>query len=410
MNRKIVIVGGGASGMLAAIVAKNNGSDVILIERNDRLGKKLLATGNGRCNYTNIYLTIDNYSGKNPKFAYSALSSLDSYMTIDYFERLGITPAIENNGKVFPQSFQSSSVLDILRLELDRLDVKVELNTFVKDIMKENDKFIIKTDNKNYTADKVILATGGNAMPISGSDGNGYSICKKLNHKIIKPLPGLVQLNLQPKGKLFKQIKGVKVPGKVALYINDEFIKEDSGDVLFTDYGISGPPILQLSSKALIELDNKKDVTLRVSLILNQEENKLIDYLVERFMILKNRTVFEGLIGLINKKLIRPILEEVGINPDKNTDNLSKDEIIKLAKIILSWEFKVIGSQGFKHAQVTSGGVDTEEIDPKSMESKLVDGLYIVGELLDINGDCGGFNLQWAWSTAYVSALHASNN
>lgn len=409
MNNKVIVIGGGAAGMMAAIVARKNGSDVTILERNDRIGKKLLATGNGRCNYTNIYLSIDNYHGENKKFAYSALSSLDKYATMDFFERLGISPSVDISGKVFPLSFQSSSVLDIFRLEIENLNIELITEAYVEKIYKNKDKFnIILEDKKKFECDKVILATGGKAMPNSGSDGNGYDIAMSFGHNIIKPIPGLVQLNLEDEDKLFKKITGVKVPGKVSLYIDNEYIKEDSGDVLFTNYGISGPPILQLSSHGLKALDKGKDVRLKVSLIEEMTEDVLINYLENRFKNIPNRTMFESLIGLINKKLINPVLEITKINKEKKAGNITKQEIISLAKQIVSWEFKVIGSQGWKHAQVTSGGIDTKDINPSTMESNLVSGLYIVGEILDIDGDCGGFNLQWAWSSGYVAGLDAS--
>ena len=201
MSNKIIIIGGGASGMLAAISAKRSGADVIVLERNSRVGKKILATGNGRCNYTNINLNINNYHGNNPKFAYSALSSFDVNQTIDFFERIGITPAIEEDGKVFPLSFQSSSVLDVLRYEIENLGIELVTEAYVVSIKKKK-RFIIKTkDGRVFESDKLILATGGNAMPISGSDGNGYTLAKSFGHSIVDVFPGLVQLNLE--GKIF---------------------------------------------------------------------------------------------------------------------------------------------------------------------------------------------------------------
>ena len=406
MKEKIVVVGGGASGMLAAIVARRNGSDVILIERNDRVGKKILATGNGRCNYTNINLTTINYHGKNPKFTYSALASFNVDMTIDFFERLGITPFIEENGKVFPMSLQSSSVLDVLRLEMENLGIKIKLNSYVETIKKDKVFKIEVEDGKTIITDKVILATGGRAMPASGSDGSGYGLLKSFGHSIVDTFPGLVQLKLE--GNIFKNLKGVKFPGKTTLYSKDKFLLEDFGDVLFTDYGISGPPILQLSRTALENLKNEKDIKLRISIVYSKSKEELYDYLNKRFVYMERRTIEEALIGLINKRLIPTVLKEVDIKRGKNISQITKEEVMDISEILTSWEFDIIGSKGWKEAQVTAGGVSTKEIDNKTMESKKVKGLYIVGEILDIDGDCGGFNLQWAWSSAYVAGVSAS--
>ena len=406
--KKIIVIGGGAAGMMAALSARENDADVILLERNDRVGKKILATGNGRCNYTNRYIDINNYHGNNPRFAYSALSGFNVDMTIDFFERLGITPAIEDNGKVFPLSFQSSSMVDVLRYEIENKGIELITEAYVTNIIKKN-KFIVKLkDNRSFDGDKVILATGGNALPASGSDGNGYSLCKKLNHKVTHIFPGLVQLKLE--SNLLKALDGVKFDGTAGIYIDDKMVLEDKGDILFTSYGISGPPILQLSRNALDFLNKGKEVEIRVSIIATKTEEELYSYLDLRFKTISNRTAEMGLVGLVNKRLIIPIFKELNIDWKKDINNLSKGEIRSIAKILTNWTFKLIGSQSWAHAQVTAGGVDTNEINNQTMESKLVKGLYIVGELLDVDGDCGGFNLQWAWSSGYIAGLNAAKD
>lgn len=404
MNNKIIIVGGGAAGMMAAIVARRNGSHVTLLERNDRVGKKLLATGNGRCNYTNRFLRLESYHGRDRNFAKSVLEDFTVDDTLDFFERLGITPSIEDDGKVFPLSYQSSSMLDVLRHEMDHLGVELINNAQVVEIRKK-DIFQVKLkDNSILKAQKVILATGGMAMPASGSDGIGHRLAKELGHKVTEVFPALVQLKLQ--GNIFKQIKGVKVLGSVGIYKNDKLLREDKGDVLFTDYGISGPPILQISRKA-IELDYK-DVELRVSLIDGKSTEELRDYLIKRFSLMGHKKIGDSLIGFINKRLILPTLKEVNINKDMMVCHLSMDDIESLAKIFTDWRFQITGNNGWGQAQTTAGGILTSEIDESTMESKKVKGLYIVGELLDIDGDCGGFNLQWAWSTGYLAGKSSS--
>jgi len=403
---KVLIVGGGAAGMMAAISAKINGAEVVVLERNNRVGKKILATGNGRCNYTNINLSIDNYHGKNPKFAYSCLSKFGVAETLDFFERLGITPAIEEKGKVFPLSFQSSSVLDVLRFELEDLGVELLTDVFVIGINKGEKFELILEDGRKVYGDKVILATGGCAAPNTGSDGNGYTLAKSMGHSIVEVFPGLVQLKLE--GDIFKQVDGVKFVGTAGLYVGNELIKEDRGDILFTNYGISGPPILQLSRTALEYLNNNKAIELKVSIIDRKTEKELFDYLIYRFGFMAKKTIEKGLIGLINKRLILPILKEVNIDKNKQISYLSNEEVRRLANILTDWRFNISGSKSFKDAQVTAGGINTDEIDSSTMESKLVEGLYFAGEIVDIDGDCGGFNLQWAWSSGYIAGENAS--
>ncbi len=407
MDKKVIVIGGGAAGMMASIVAKRNGANVTLLERNSRVGKKILATGNGRCNYTNMHVDINNYHGKNPKFVYSCLSQMNVEMTLNFFEKLGITPVVEEGGKVFPLSFQASSVLDVLRMEMEDLGVKIVCDAFVTDIFKKKEKFIVTLkDKKTFIGDKVIICTGGKAAPFTGSDGNGYELSKKLSHSIIDVFPGLVQLRLEK--SYLKQIAGVKVVGTAGLYSKGKLIREDKGDILFTNYGISGPPILQLSRKALELLNKDKKPILKVSLIDRKTKEEVVDYLKLRFTYLEKRTIETGLIGFINKRLIPVILKEIKIDRSKRVAQLSNKEIDKLAKILVDWKFEIIGSQSYKDAQVTAGGISTKEIDSTTMESKLVKGLYFAGEIMDIDGDCGGFNLQWAWSSGYVAGKSAA--
>lgn len=406
MANKILIVGGGAAGMMAAIVASRNGGDVILLERNDRVGKKLLATGNGRCNYTNLNINIENYHGLNPHFANDALSQFNGDSTMEFFEGLGITPASEDNGKVFPLSFQSSSMLDVLRMEMNHLGVEIITNAYVVDIKKKGRFHLNLKDGRTFEGDKVILANGGMAMPVSGSDGNGYNLAKKFGHKIVNTFPALVQLKLD--GNIFKQVNGVKFVGLASLFYKDKLLIQDTGDILFTEYGVSGPPILQISRKAIEYLNNSAKIDLEISIIHTKSFEELFSYLIKRFEIMPWKTVEEGLIGLINKRLIIPILKELKIDKNKYVSKLSKKEIESLSNILISWKFEVIGHQSWKNAQTTAGGVNTDDIYSSTMESRLVKGLYIVGELLDIDGDCGGYNLQWAWSSGYVAGLNAA--
>lgn len=405
MKNRIAVIGGGPAGIMSAIVAANNGGEVLILERNDRVGKKLLATGNGRCNYTNIHSNINNFHGKDYKYADYALNNFDVDTTIEFFDKLGITPAIDNTGKVYPLSFQSSSMLDVLRYEIEDKGIELITDAYVVEIEKKKNFILKLKDGRTFEADRVILANGGMAMPVSGSDGNGYSIAKSFGHSLIPTHPGIVQLNLE--GSFFKQIDGVKVEGVARLYTKDRLLLEDNGDILFTKYGISGPPILQLSRTALQYLLEKKDIELGVSIISTKTTKELEDYLYERFHNSPNKTIQQSLIGLINKRLILPILKHLNIDKDKIVPDLNKKEVNIIARILTDWRFKITGNQGWGQAQVTAGGISTKDIDSKTMESTLVKGLYLIGELVDIDGDCGGYNLQWAWSSGYIAGINA---
>ena len=409
MSKKIIVIGGGAAGMMAAISANIQGAEVVLLERNDRLGRKILATGNGRCNYTNKNLSIKNYHGENPKFAYSGLSQFNVGSTIDFFEVLGITPAMGEGGKVFPLSFQSSSMVDILKHEIENSKIKLITEAYAETIIKNNNKFkVILKDKREFESDKLIIATGGMALPNSGSDGNGYGLCEDMGHTIIDIVPGLVQLHLE--GDHFKRLNGTKFVGRAELYVDGKFLMEDTGDILFTSYGISGPPILNLSRAAIYNLNKGRNTEIKVSIIHHMKLEKLYEYLSYRFAIMTKKTVEMALIGFINKNLIIPLLRDVEIDKNKMASNLSKEEVRALSNILNSWTFRVTGSQPWAHAQVTAGGVNTDEVNNKTMESKIVKGIYIVGELLDVDGDCGGYNLQWAWSSGYIAGERAALN
>lgn len=407
-QRHVIVVGGGASGMLAAISARKQGAKVTILERNPRVGKKILATGNGRCNFTNINTDMNCYDGVNPKFAYSALSQFDAYTAISFFETLGISHKVEDLGKVFPMSDQASSVLDVLLYELNNIDVNIVCNAQVKEIVPRNKKFEIRlVDGSKFRGDRVILATGGKAMPSSGSDGNGYELARELGHAVIDVFPGLVQLKLD--GSFFKQIQGVKFVGACELLHNNRPIARDRGDILFTNYGISGPPILQISRKAGELLQKGHEPIIKVTIIDTMSKETLKNLLTMRFSSAPNKTIEFSLVGLINKRLIPVILKEAKvIDIRRPVAHLSDIEQENILNILLDWRFKIRGTMGWQNAQVTAGGIDTREINPSTMESKLVEGLYFAGEIIDIDGLCGGFNLQWAWSSGFVAGQSAA--
>ncbi|HQO94981.1 MAG TPA: NAD(P)/FAD-dependent oxidoreductase [Sedimentibacter sp.] len=403
---KIAVIGGGASGLTAAIAAARNGAEVTICEKLNRVGKKILATGNGRCNYTNMNLSKECYHSNNLNFVDEVMKFFNLDKTLVFFEDLGILPYVDESGKVYPNSLQASSVLDVLRYELKRHKVKEVTDFNVTALRKSKDKFSI-IGNDTITADRVILATGGKASPQLGSDGKGYELAKSLGHEIIEPFPALVQLKLS--GKYFKRIAGIKFDGIVKAYAGDRLIREEEGEILFTDYGISGPPILQVSRKVIEELNKKNKPFLNIDMFPGYSKLKLYDILQDRFRRISYKTIEESMIGFINKKLIPVVFYEAGFEDlNKICGKLNKKEIYKIIEILKEWKFEVIGHNSWQQAQSTAGGIKLSEVNPKTLESLKVKGLYFAGEILDVDGDCGGFNLQWAWSSGYTAGYFSS--
>lgn len=404
----IVVVGGGAAGIIAAIAARRQGANVTILERNQRIGRKILATGNGRCNFTNITTSIDNYHGSNPRFAHSALAQFNVERTLDFFARLGVAHRVEKDGKVFPFSLQASSVLDVLRYELDRLRVNVQCEAEVVGISCYNNKFTISVKNREeFHADRVIIATGGKAAPHFGSTGSGYALALSMGHSLVEPFPALVQLKLA--SNYLKRIKGIKFEGTAEILSGNKSLQAARGEILFTEYGISGPPILTLSRKAGECLKNNQKPVLKLVLMDMFTTGKLEELLAERFSNNPEKTLAFSFVGFLNKQLAPVILMEAGADPDKAAGSVTPAELKKIAHILLDWRIPITGTTSWPAAQVTAGGVNVNEINSKTMESKIVPRLYFAGEVLDIDGDCGGYNLQWAWSSGYVAGESAAD-
>lgn len=408
VKKQVIVIGGGASGIMAAITAARMGAKVTILERNPRIGKKILATGNGRCNYTNIHADISCYQGLNPRFAHSALAGFTVQETLNFFERLGITPKIEELGKVFPMSDQASSVLDVLMYELKETGVNIVCEAYVRSIAQKKNAFIVKLENNaEFKGDSVILAAGGKAMPSSGSDGNAYEIAEKLGHSLTAIFPALVQLKLE--GGFFKQIEGVKFVGTAQILHDHKTVAQDSGDILFANYGVSGPPILQISRKAGQLLQENKEVLLKLTILDKFTKEKLRELLTARFQNSPRKTLELSLVGLINKRLIPVLLKEAGITDLKcPAANVSAKERERILAILQDWRFAVRGTKSWPSAQVTAGGIATSELNPNTLESKIVKGLFFAGEIIDIDGLCGGFNLQWAWSSGFIAGTNAA--
>lgn len=411
----LIIIGGGASGLMSAIIAKDLGIDVAIIEATDRVGKKILTTGNGRCNISNSSLKepFINYHSSNKNFYYDTLKKFSTEDTKNFFLSLGL-PIIElEKNKLFPQSLQASSVVDIFRLSIEDRDINIYNDCKVKDICKKKN-FIISTSNddlKEFSCKKLLLCCGGQSAVKTGSDGSGFRLAKNLGHNIIKPIPGIVQLKLDyPK---LKGLSGVKADGIASLIVNDNVVREEFGEILFTDYGISGPPIFLLSSTASRYLDKKASVSIKVDMMPKKTLDEVSNFIFGHLAIFSHRSISDALIGIVNKKMIPILLKDIGIDnihiPCCDLDWHYQDALIKKLK---DWTFKCIDTKEFSFAQVTVGGVDTKEVNPSTLESTIIKDLYFAGEILDVDGDCGGFNLQWAWSSAFnaVNSIHKNFN
>ncbi len=404
---KVIIIGAGASGLVAAIVAARNGAKVTLLERKNRVGKKILATGNGRCNLSNARTTVEYFHGENPSFACYALEEFSVSKTLDFFKSLGIHPIEKDKGKIYPASEQASSVLDVLRYEVERLKVQVHCDEEIQSVQVK-DRFIVTSKNgHSYYGNKLILAAGGCSSPDLGSDGSGFRLAKQLGHTLVDPFPSLIQLKSD--ATYLKQIKGVKIQGEICICNkNKETIRREAGEVLFTDYGVSGPPVLQISRSAAVLLKKGQACSVILDFFPNLNTTELDALLLERVTMMSYKTIQDNMIGLINKRLIPVIIKESKIPLSKKSAEISKQERCRLLKTLKRLELTITGTHQWNQSQVTAGGVRTDEVDERTMMSKRVPNLFFAGELLDIDGDCGGYNLQWAWSSGMLAGRSSS--
>ena len=401
----IGIIGGGASGMMAAITAARRGHKVSIIEHNARIGKKILSTGNGRCNYTNIDMSIKHFHGGDKAFIDSIIKAFDQKQTVEFFNDLGVFPK-EKNGCIYPYSEQASAVLDCLRHEIIRLKIDVITECHPDKVDKTKDShgaevFRVNTNKGIFYFDKIIIACGSKANEKTGSDGSGYTIAKSLNHSIKKPLPALCALRCEE--SFFKSIAGIRCSGNVKLLIDGEMKKEDTGEIQLTDYGISGIPVFQVSYLASRAINRDKHVQAIIDFMPDIESiDELYDLIIDRIRNNPAKCMDELLIGLFHKNLCILFNKIANIPGKANCGEVNGNEINKLCKIIKNFKVNVVSTNSFENAQVCSGGVRCDELK-NTLESNIVNNLYFAGEIIDVNGDCGGYNLQFAWSSGYVA-------
>lgn len=406
----ILIVGGGASGIMAAIAAKTTFPKlkIAIVERLSRVGKKILATGNGRCNLSNRDINIDRYHGENPKFVMSAFSKFSAQKTIDFFASLGIISKEEDGGKIFPCGGQASALLDLLRLRLIKLDIPEITDFEVAEIKSKKEGFSVKSrQGKIIDCRKIIICAGGEAGPQFGTDGSAFKLLQNLGHSKTAVYPALTRL--KSSSAWHKALQGIKFDGKATLKTGGKAVRTEYGEILFTDYGLSGPPILQLSGEAAKSLSHNKKTVISLDLMPEKSADEIKNTI--KFLIRSNPDMpLEFFFsGMLNKQIGKIIVKAAGLGKlSRRADSLSAEEITDVSALIKCWDFEISGHTGWRDAQVTAGGIKTSEFFPSTMESRFVPGLYAAGEILDIYGDCGGFNLQWAWSSGYLAGKSAA--
>lgn len=433
---EVVVIGGGASGMMAAISAKSQlpEGDVLLLERNEILGRKLLATGNGRCNFTNTLALPMDY-GTSADFTKPAMEAMNPLHVIQVFDSMGILYRVEEEGRVYPHSGQGAAVTQALERKLEQLGVKVKKSAVVEEVTYST-KFDIRLKNgKVICADKLILATGGKAGGQFGCQGDGYTFAKGFGHEMVKIRPALVAVNCKTdeaegRDAWKKDWKGVRSQARVSLWkvpLNGEektCVAEDRGEVQFTDSGLSGICVFNLS-RHIVFTGNMKDgrnetYMIEVDFLPDWTEEKVLHMLERRRDALADYDADAFLMSVVHNKLINGLLEQVGFKgltivldgveektwPDLKT--ITDEQLAKLAKLLKGWRFEVDGTKGWNDAQVTAGGISCGQVDPQTMESQLQKGLYLCGEVLDVDGKCGGYNLQWAFASGWLAGINAA--
>ena len=410
MKKQVAVIGGGAAGLTAAIWAARSGASAVILEHTDRVGKKILSTGNGRCNLTNSKMEASCYRSGDPQFPMEAISQFGWKDTLRWFSSMGLLCRCRMESYYYPMSDQASAVLDFLRMECSRLGITIRTGIQPERIrrMREGRRsfYEIMTDQGEVRADAVILACGSKAAPNTGSDGSGYELAKSLGHRIIKPLPALVQLRCQ--GNHYRQLAGIRTEADLRLLVNDREMWRERGELQITDYGISGIPVFQLSRFAARGMDEGKKVRVMIDFLPFMDKKESRIFLEQRFAEFGDRNGEDFLTGVLHKKLAAVLLKMAGIRLDQPVSSASIRQREHLLRAIKEYEALVSSVNPFANAQVCCGGVDVREVDPSTMESRLMGDIYFAGEILDVDGICGGYNLQWAWSSGKVAGCRAA--
>ena len=392
----VCVIGGGAAGMLAALTAAENGHRVLLLERQSRVGRKLLATGNGRCNLSNYHVSPAHYHG-GAGFCDFALSQFGVGETLQYFASLGLLTVSEASGRIYPMSNMAGSVLDVLRYALERPEIDLQTGQTVTAVRKMPEGFSVKTETDTFSARCLILAAGGAAGSKVGGGMDGYRQAKSLGHHRTALYPSLVQLKTDPTYP--RALKGVKAQCGISICRGSQVLARNSGEVLFTEYGVSGPAIFDLSRSVSA---GGSDLTCLLNFFPDWEEAEVLHWLSQRQAARAAHEASTLLTGSCHTRLGQMICKSAGFT-NQRVARLTRDDLRRIARQATHFALPITGTCGFDQAQVTAGGLDTSEFDPRTLQSRLVPGLYACGELLDVDGDCGGYNLQWAWSSGRLA-------
>ena len=391
---KVIVIGGGAAGLMAAVTAARD-NRVTVLERAPRVGRKLAVTGNGRCNLTNLNMGVEHYHGEDPEFVMPALRRFGVGDTLELFRRMGLITVAEPSGRVYPHSDQAGSVVDVLRLQAADLGVELRCEFFAHEIRPENGGFRVMSDTEELFADRVIVAAGGAAGGNAGGSEAGYTLLARLGHTRTRLYPSLVQLRTD--NSFTRPLKGVRADGRVEIISRGRTVAAGEGEIQFTDYGISGPAVFDVSRAAV----TAGECSARLDLLRDVGLSELTDMLRAR---LESSLTAENLLtGTVHNKIGRTVVTRLGYPLAMPVAKLTEEDIGRVARAVKSTELKVTGSMGMNGAQVTAGGIRTGEVDPETMESRLAPGLFICGEVLNVDGDCGGYNLQWAWSSGRLA-------
>ncbi len=404
---KIYVIGGGAAGMLAAIFAARNGHKVVLFEKNDRLGKKLFITGKGRCNITNACDRDEFFEQiiSNPKFFFRAYHSFSNFDTMDFFEQLGLPLKTERGNRVFPLSDKSSDVIAVLRRELERQGVEIKYQTEVSEVVTREESFYgikLKGKKEVLTADAIIITTGGLSYPLTGSTGDGFEFAKSMGHTLTQLSPSLVPIHV--KESFVKELMGLSLKNvEVTVTAGQKVVFKEFGELLFTHFGVSGPIILSASSYILPYLNKQETLQISIDLKPALTAEQLDIRILRDFEEFKNKQFKNSLDQLLPNKLIDVIIRLSCIDSEKKVNSITKEERLALVNLLKNLKLQITRLSDYSQAVVTKGGIQVKEVNPSTMESKIIPNVYFAGEVLDLDALTGGFNLQIAWSTAYLA-------
>jgi len=405
MKRSVCIVGGGASGIMAAIAAAGAGAHVILLEHQDRIGKKILMTGNGKCNLTNLQMDASAYGfSQKDSLVGKVLKQFDQHDLMKFLEDLGMRLVVARESYVYPETEAAATVVNVFRRALEQSGVSCQTDVHIKKI-KKGAEFTVFTDQGTFHADRLILACGGRSFPKTGSDGSGFALAKDLGLTIEQDYPALTAMVCKKEG--LKALGGLRAEGSVSLYTDGHFIEQDRGQIQFTDYGISGIPVFQISRSASKALTEGKKVRVDIDLFPHMTEDKLAQEIQKQLQQFKTLSFEDAMMGFLHKKWIDYFGKQSGFHQYKNAGSIPYEKIKAFAKELTSMAFPVEKVKGYDFCQVTGGGVGLDQVD-SHLQSVLIPGLYIVGEMLDVVGKCGGYNLQWAFSTGYIAGCHSA--